>query len=188
MTRTTAARAALLIAVLALGACQTARLGGVQPGAIPSPGPTYNSPEMVEDIPPAPSGPVMSEPLAPLPGTGAPVLVETPAIPAPQSVVPQQAAVIAPSRSGMVGSWTAREATGTTCRLQLSSSPALDLYRASAAGCGNKDLARITAWDYREGEVYLYQSGGAVAARLRTAGGGLEGALAKSGAPLSLTR
>jgi hypothetical protein len=190
MTRTTAARAATLIAVLALGACQTARLGGVPPGAVPAPGPTYNAPEMVEDIPPAPSGPVTSEPLAPLPGMGAPAVVtEAPGIPAPQPVYPQQAAVAVPSsRSAMVGGWTAREATGTTCRVQLSSSPALDLYRASATGCGNKDLARITAWDYREGEVYLYQSGGAVAARLRTSGGGMEGALAKSGAPLTLTR
>ena len=72
--------------------------------------------------------------------------------------------------------------------MQLSSAPALDLYKASASGCGNRDLARVTAWDYRDGEVYLYQPGGAVAARLRPGGGGLDGVLTKSGAPLTLTR
>jgi hypothetical protein len=88
----------------------------------------------------------------------------------------------------MIGGWTARDATGGTCRVQLSSSPALDLYRASTSGCSNKDLSRINAWDYRDGEVYLYQPGGAVTARLRSGGDGMTGVLAKSGAPLSLTR
>jgi hypothetical protein len=36
--------------------------------------------------------------------------------------------------------------------------------------------------------VFLYQPGGAVAARLREGGGELQGVLAKSGAPLSLVR
>ena len=49
-------------------------------------------------------------------------------------------------------------------------------------------LARVTAWDVRDGEVYLYQPGGAVAARLRAAGGSMDGVLAISGAPLTLTR
>jgi hypothetical protein len=88
----------------------------------------------------------------------------------------------------MVGSWTARDATGGTCRVQLSSSPALDLYRASASACANKDLGRVSAWDYRNGEIYLYQPGGTVAARLRSGGNGLDGVLAKSGAPLTLSR
>src|SRR3712207_7504094 len=53
----------------------------------------------------------------------------------------------------------------TTLFRSLSSTPALDLYRASASGCSNQDLSRVNAWDYRDGEVYLYQTGGAVAAR-----------------------
>ena len=77
---------------------------------------------------------------------------------------------------------------GATCRVQLSSAPALDLYRASASGCASGDLARVNAWDYRDGEVYLYQSGGTVAARLRGGGGSLSGVIAKSGAPLTLAR
>jgi hypothetical protein len=93
------------------------------------------------------------------------------------------------SRDTMVGGWTAREATGGSCRVQLSSTPALDLYRASSSGCANKDLQRISAWDFRDGEVYLYQQGGTVAARLRSSGSGaLDGAVTKSGASLSMSR
>ena len=89
----------------------------------------------------------------------------------------------------MVGGWTAREATGGSCRVQLSSSPTLDLYRASSSGCSNRDLQKISAWDFRDGEVYLYQQGGTVAARLRSSGSGaLDGAVTKSGASLSLNR
>ncbi|MGO4175367.1 AprI/Inh family metalloprotease inhibitor [Bosea sp. TAF32] len=92
------------------------------------------------------------------------------------------------SRDGMVGGWTAREATGGSCRIQLSSTPTLDLYRASSSGCANRDLQKITAWDYRDGEVYLYQQGGTVAARLRGGPSSLDGAVTKSGAGLSLSR
>lgn len=88
----------------------------------------------------------------------------------------------------MVGNWTVRDAAGSSCRIQLSSSPALDLYRASASGCSNQDLSKVNAWDYRNGEVYLYQTGGSVAARLRGSSSSLSGVLAKSGAPLSLSR
>ncbi|KRE09756.1 hypothetical protein ASE63_04315 [Bosea sp. Root381] len=93
------------------------------------------------------------------------------------------------SRDGVIGSWTAREATGGSCRVQLSSSPALDLYRANASGCSNRDLQKVTAWDYRNGEVYLYQQGGTVVARLRaSSGGSMDGAVTKSGAALSMSR
>lgn len=88
----------------------------------------------------------------------------------------------------MVGNWSARDASGKSCRIQLSSTPALDLYRASASGCSNQDLSKVNAWDFRDGEVYLYQTGGSVAARLRGSSSGLSGVLAKSGAPLSLSR
>jgi hypothetical protein len=88
----------------------------------------------------------------------------------------------------MVGNWSVQNAAGGNCRIQLSSSPALDLYRASASGCSNQDLSKVNAWDYRDGEVYLYQTGGAVAARLRGSSASLSGVLAKSGAPLALAR
>jgi hypothetical protein len=192
MMRKNAATAAILAAVLALGACQTARFGGS--GPVASAGPVYNTPEMMEEVPAAPSGAVTAEPLPPPGGDpygagpygSGPVVSDVPAIPAPTQ--PRQAAVTSGGRSAMIGGWTARDATGGTCRVQLSSSPALDLYRASTSGCSNKDLARINAWDYRDGEVYLYQPGGAVTARLRSGGDGMTGNLSKSGAPLSLTR
>jgi hypothetical protein len=187
-----AATAATLAAVVALGACQTARFSG-SPVASAGAGAVYNTPEMLEEVPAAPSGDVTAQPLPPPGGDpyggpygGGPVVSDVPAIPAPTQ--PQPAAVARGGRSSVVGSWTARDATGGTCRVQLSSSPALDLYRASTAGCANRDLGRINAWDYRDGEVYLYQPGGAVTARLRAGGGAMEGALAKSGAPLTLTR
>ncbi|WP_236841714.1 AprI/Inh family metalloprotease inhibitor [Bosea sp. PAMC 26642] len=93
------------------------------------------------------------------------------------------------SRDGVIGNWTAREATGTSCRVQLSSAPSLDLYRANASGCANRDLQKVNAWDFRDGEVYLYQQGGSVVARLRASdGGAMNGAVTKSGAALSLNR
>ncbi len=82
----------------------------------------------------------------------------------------------------MVGSWDARDATGANCKVTLSSTPALDLYRATATGCPTRIWPGFSAWDFRDGEVYLYQPGGSVAARLRQGGGGLEGAPDKSGA------
>lgn len=153
-----------------------------------------------------PADTVTSEPLAPPPGNyapppsasnaPAPVVADVPMMPgSPRPVETMTPSAPAPapapqgnSRSTSVGAWTASEASGTSCRVQLSSAPALDLYKASASGCSNKDLARVTSWDFRDGEVYLYQPGGAVAARLRSSSGTLQGVLAKSGAPLTLSR
>jgi hypothetical protein len=122
-----------------------------------------------------------------MPTPGSTDVAGLPPAAAPAPVAP--AAPAAPAnRTAMVGNWTARDASGGSCRVQLSSAPALDLYKASASGCSNQDLSRVNAWDYRNGEVYLYQTGGAVAARLRGSSGSLSGVLAKSGAPLSLGR
>lgn len=180
-----------LCAVLALGACSSTRLGGSQgrmAAAAPAP-----SPDPIEAIP---SGGVESAPLAPIEGQplppvgGAPGM--TPPAPGMDVAAAPPAAAPAPaapaSRTSMIGNWSVRDASGSSCRVQLSSSPALDLYRASASGCSNQDLSRVNAWDYRDGEVYLYQTGGAVAARLRGSSSALSGVLAKSGAPLSLSR
>ncbi|MFY9293070.1 MAG: AprI/Inh family metalloprotease inhibitor, partial [Methylorubrum rhodinum] len=112
----------------------------------------------------------------------------SPAIePEPLPPAPAPAPVVATGRSSVVGSWNATDATGS-CKVSLSSAPALDLYKASTSGCANKDLAKVSAWDFRDGEVYLYQPGGTVTARLRQAGGSLDGALSKSGAQLALAR
>lgn len=194
-----------LSTALALGACGSTRLASLGPGPAAS-APAASVPVAPEPIVPVPSDPVTSAPLAPLPGSPGPVAAIDPSVPPPgpigsdvprgsPSAPPPGPGPVAslpppasPGRASVVGGWTAKDASGSSCRVQLSSSPALDLYRASASGCSNKDLSRVTAWDFREGEVYLYQPGGAVAARLRTAGGSLDGVLAKSGAPLTLSR
>ncbi len=179
---------------LALGACSSSRFGG-SPIRSAAAAPVME-PAPVEAVP---SGPIESAPLAPIEGQALPPIAGAPVAPGmttPPSgtdvaALPPPAAAPAPapaSRTSMVGTWTARDASGGSCRVQLSSSPALDLYRASASGCANKDLSKINAWDYRDGEVYLYQTGGSVAARLRGSSSSLAGVLAKSGAPLSLGR
>lgn len=196
MPRPLLSTAALLALAASLGACASQRLDGPRARAVPGPQAS------LEPIAPAiPSSPVTSAPLAPPPGaTAAPVdaplgtdIVAAPAAPivaepniAPPAPPPPP--VVSSGRSSVVGSWNAKDATGASCKVSLSSAPALDLYKASASGCPNKDLAKVTAWDYRDGEVYLYQPGGTVAARLRQGGGALDGAFSKSGASLAMVR
>lgn len=178
-----------------LGACASERLDGPRTRA---PGPRA---ELEAPVVAVPSGTVTAAPLAPPPGaTASPdappapgaVAAVNPAAPSviAEPVVPPPAPppVVTTGRAGVVGGWDARDATGATCRVTLSSSPSLDLYKASTSGCQNKELSRVSAWDYRDGEVYLYQPGGTVAARLRQGGAGLDGALTKSGASLALNR
>ena len=161
------AAAILAVAAMGLAGCESLRFGGRgaavgtrAPGVVPAE-PTVSS---------IPSGSVTAEPLAPPPGSTRPQAAEVmPGAPQPTEVLgtnPGAGPPAGSSRSSAIGGWTARE----------------------ASGCANKDLARITAWDFKEGEVYLYQPGGAVAARLRAGDGGLNGVLSKSGAPLALTR
>jgi hypothetical protein len=186
---------AALAAVCGLGlaGCDSARFGF---GSASTPrGRVAEAPPDV--TPSVPSGSVTAEPLGPPPGGGTvPALgggggEVSPLGGSPQPVPTLGGGGSAPaapsSRTAAVGAWTARDASGS-CRVTLSSTPSLDLYRASAGGCPNKELGRVTSWDFRDGEVYLFQPGGAVAARLRPSGSGLTGVLAKSGAPLSLTR
>lgn len=183
MNRPLWSTAVVVTAALALGACTSSRFGtpvqvaSVAPVAIPE-----AEPEPIEAMP---TGPISSEPLPPLNPSSGQVMAGGMDV----AVLPSTPAPAARAgRSAFVGGWTAREASGTSCRIQLSSAPALDLYRASSAGCANNDLAAVNAWDYRDGEVYLYQRGGAVAARLRAADGSLDGVIAKSGAPVALVK
>ena len=206
--RRLASAAALVALAGGLGACGSQRFGSDALAASRPPRPVAAYPGPLEPVEPAfRSEPITAAPLAPPPGaTAAPpplgaglaaapgAVLADPVASAPPPV--QQQASIAPppvvggggGRSAVVGSWTAKDATGAACKVQLSSAPALDLYKASAGGCTNKDLGRVTAWDYRDGEVYLYQPGGTVAARLRAGGGALDGVLSKSGAPLTMAR
>jgi protease inhibitor Inh len=186
---------AVMCSALALGACSSTRLGGPPTGgaaapimeappveAVPS-GPVEASP-----LPPIAGAPTVVDPMAPPGGTDIAGLPPAPPPPTFGTPAPAPAPARAPSsRTAMVGNWNV-QTSGGSCRVQLSSSPALDLYRASASGCSNQDLSKVNAWDYRDGEVYLYQTGGSVAARLRGSSSSLSGVLAKSGAPLTLAR
>lgn len=202
MPRPLLSTAAILALAASLGACASQRFDGPTRGR-GGPGPQA----ALEPVVPAmPSGPVTSAPLAPPPGASAapvdlpppvgtdvvvapstPVIVADPG-PSIAPVAPPPPPIVASGRSSVVGTWNAKDATGASCKVSLSSAPALDLYKASAASCPNKDLAKVTAWDYRDGEVYLYQPGGTVTARLRQGGGALDGALSKSGASLAMVR
>jgi hypothetical protein len=93
-----------------------------------------------------------------------------------------------PTRTSVTGNWTAREAAGGTCRVTLSSSPTLDLYRASTSGCQSRELKGVNAWELRGDEVYLYETGGGVAARLKSSGGRFEGSASRTGAPITLSK
>ena len=117
--------------------------------------------------------------------------VVSPAIPpaAPPAVATAPTAPVAPSRSNLVGNWQISEANGGQCRITLSSAPKLDLYGAGTSGCQSKELQRINAWELAGSEVILYEPGGGVVARLRSAGGqNYAGATAKSGAPLNMAK
>ena len=185
MPRQLLSTAACLVVAAQVGACATQRFDQ----------PRVQRQASLEPLAPAPSGRVTTEPLAPLPGTalppGAPPGGDVALAPPPPLVAepppPAPAPIVATGRASVVGGWTATDASGS-CRIALSSAPSLDLYKASASGCANKELAKVSAWDFRDGEVYLYQPGGTVAARLRQAGGTLDGALTKSGASLALAR
>ncbi len=151
-------------------------------GASPSPGPSAGLPSAGGSVPidPEPARP----PLRP---------AETPPVAEPPTRVasrpdPVTTTPAAPTRSTVIGNWSAREASGGNCRVTLSSAPTLDLYKASSSGCQSRELQRISAWELRGDEVYLYEPGGGVAARLKQSGRGFEGASAKTGAPISLNK
>lgn len=202
---------------LLLAACaDSARFSSAGPGAVPYGGPRVIA-APVDDIVPrpanVPSAAVISAPLPPAPGTVVAPDAPLPGTPSadlsvgqdpnaalagttpgpvaalPPATTPAAAPppAVAPTRTSVTGSWRASEASGSGCRVVLSSSPSLDLYRASSSGCASQDLQSVNAWDLRGNEVYLYARGNVVA-RLRGGGGNFNGVLAKSGAPVSLSR
>lgn len=210
--------AALGLALLAGGCAGSDRLAGLSAGSrgFGSPAQAAPQPEL-PPAPPIASAPVESAPLAPPPGAAqapapglpSPDMLGQPAPatppPAPRQIEqpptlggggqiatlggePQRRGPVN-SRDGLLGGWTARETNGATCRINLSSQPALDLQRASSSGCANRDLQNVTAWDFRDGEVFIYKPGGAVTARLRVSdGSSMIGIISRSGATLSMAR
>jgi hypothetical protein len=74
-----------------------------------------------------------------------------------------------------------------SCRIQLSSVPSLDLYRASAQGCSSNALKTVNGWSIRDSQVILF-SRGQVVARLSGAEAALSGRLNGSEAELTMRR
>ena len=174
----------LLIPLMALGGCVSSSRFGDDPFGRPAMAST-GGPEPIEPIP---SGPIMTSDLPPLEGEDG--LVEdgtrVAALPKPPTA-PAGPVITTPTWRTMVGGWTAKEASGS-CKVTLSSTPTLDFYKAATSGCSNKDLSRVSSWEFRSGEVYLYQPGGTVAARLKAGSGSMDGVLTNSGAPLNLSK
>ncbi len=88
--------------------------------------------------------------------------------------------------SSYAGTWKASLGS-TSCRVQLSSVPSLDLYKATAQGCSGNVLKTVNGWSIRDSQVILF-SRGQVVARLSGAEAALSGTLNGSKAELTMTR
>ncbi|MBM6580021.1 AprI/Inh family metalloprotease inhibitor [Microvirga sp. BT689] len=88
--------------------------------------------------------------------------------------------------SSYAGAWKANTGS-SSCRIQLSSVPSLDLYKASAQGCSDTALKTVNGWSFRDEQVVLF-SRGQVIARLSGAEAALAGTLSGSKADLTMTR
>jgi len=88
--------------------------------------------------------------------------------------------------SSFAGMWKASVGSAS-CRVQLSSVPSLDLYKATAQGCSSDALKTVNGWSIRDNQVILF-SRGQVVARLSGAEAALSGTLNGSGAALTMTR
>ncbi|KAB0264330.1 hypothetical protein FEZ63_23810 [Microvirga brassicacearum] len=104
------------------------------------------------------------------------------------SSAPASPVVSAPTRAfAYAGSWKAVDGKGASCKINLSSAPSLDHYKASASGCSDSDLKSVNSWSFGNTEVILYARG-KVVAQLSGQEANLEGALAGSRRSLKMTR
>jgi hypothetical protein len=123
--------------------------------------------------------------------TPTPVAPERPSLatgPASASAQSSPAGVFtAPQRaSSYSGTWNARVGA-SSCKVQLSSVPSLDLYRASTQGCAHEVLRSVNGWSFRENQVILF-SRGQLVARLSGAEAALAGTLNGSGSEVRMSR
>jgi hypothetical protein len=151
---------------------------GAVAGTAPLSPPT--SPSLTTGLPSAPGSQPVQSGVATAPGN-LPRVATAPTTPT--------APAVAPSRTSVTGNWSLMEAAGNRCRITLSSAPKLDLYGAGTNGCRATELQRVNAWELSGSEVILYESGGAVVARLRQSGdGSFSGVSTRSGAPVSMSK
>lgn len=88
--------------------------------------------------------------------------------------------------SSYAGSWKVNVG-GSSCKVQLSSIPSLDLYKASTQGCTEEAMRGVNGWTFRENQVILF-SRGQLVARLSGAEAALEGSLNGSGSEIRMSR
>lgn len=105
----------------------------------------------------------------------------------PVEAIDTSATTVTPERTASaLGAWMVQEGK-SACRLHLSSTPTLDLYKASTSGCTNPALQAVNTWRLRDGTIALYAKGKPVA---RLSGDGLifSGTLIGQNATITLTR
>jgi hypothetical protein len=88
--------------------------------------------------------------------------------------------------SSYAGSWNVRVGT-SSCKVQLSSVPSLDLYKASTQGCSHEAMRSVNGWSFRENQVILF-SRGQLVARLSGAEAALSGTINGSGSEIRMSR
>ncbi|MGO4526283.1 AprI/Inh family metalloprotease inhibitor [Microvirga sp. 2MCAF35] len=138
-------------------------------------GPLLPSPDVIVAAPPEPLSAAPSQP-----APGAP-----PAHTEPQSSPP--GVFTAPQRAtSYAGSWNA-SVGASSCKVQLTSVPSLDLYKASTQGCKDEAVRSVNGWSFRENQVILF-SRGQVVGRLSGAEAALAGTLNGSGSEIRLSR
>ncbi|WP_369347056.1 AprI/Inh family metalloprotease inhibitor [Bosea sp. LC85] len=98
-----------------------------------------------------------------------------------------QAIPPASSPSAYAGAWRAVDASGKACRVQLSTTSSIDLYKASVSGCAGSPLQSVNLWSFSGGNVALY-SRERVVARLSGQEASLSGSVESGGGSLRMTR
>jgi hypothetical protein len=132
--------------------------------------------------PSGPGVPVTPEPLAldrPSLAAEDPIRASVPSRPPGVFTAPQRA-------SSYAGTWNVNVGS-STCKVQLSSVPSLDLYKASTLGCAHEAMRSVNGWSFRENQVVLF-SRGQLVARLSGAEAALAGTLNGSGSEIRMSR
>ncbi|MGO4707479.1 AprI/Inh family metalloprotease inhibitor [Microvirga sp. 2MCAF38] len=89
--------------------------------------------------------------------------------------------------TSFVGTWTIRPGTGASCKLNLSSVAALDLYKASISRCSTSALQDVNSWAIKNGNIVLYARG-SVIARMASDGNSFRGVIEGTNVPLTISR
>jgi hypothetical protein len=139
-------------------------------------------------VPKGPADPLLDPPAI---ATPSPLPASPPVLADGQAAAPAQASppgmFTSPKRaSSYAGSWDATIGS-SRCKVQLSSVPSLDLYKASTQGCSQDAMRGVNGWSFRDDQVVLFSRGQPVA-RLSGAEASLSGSLSNSSAAITMTR